>query len=155
VKPRHVIVWGHGQPVPEGAIDYEQLIEPELPDFSPPPIGENDAAGSATPPAPPASQGVLYSHRALVVPLVISAVPDSFGLSKSDVVLPVVPMFHVNAWGLPFTATMVGAKQVFPGPHLDPVSVLNLLADEQVTLTAGVPTVWLAILDQLDCNPGK
>jgi fatty-acyl-CoA synthase len=156
VKPRHVIVWGHGQPVPEGAIDYEQLIEPELPDFSPPPIGENDAAGlcytSGTTGHP---KGVLYSHRALVVHSLISAVPDSFGLSKSDVVLPVVPMFHVNAWGLPFTATMVGAKQVFPGPHLDPVSVLNLLADEQVTLTAGVPTVWLAILDQLDCNPGK
>jgi len=156
VKPRHVIVWGHGQPVPEGAIDYEQLIEPELPDFSPPPIEENDAAGlcytSGTTGHP---KGVLYSHRALVVHSLISAVPDSFGLSKSDVVLPVVPMFHVNAWGLPFTATMVGAKQVFPGPHLDPVSVLNLLADEQVTLTAGVPTVWLAILDQLDCNPGK
>jgi len=156
VKPRHVIVWGHGQPVPEGAIDYEQLIEPELPDFSPPPIEENDAAGlcytSGTTGHP---KGVLYSHRALVVHSLISAVPDSFGLSKSDVVLPVVPMFHVNAWGLPFTATMVGAKQVFPGPHLDPVSVLNLLADEGVTLTAGVPTVWLAILDQLDCNPGK
>ena len=156
VKPHHVIVWGHGQPVPEGAIDYEQLIEPELPDFSPPPIGENDAAGlcytSGTTGHP---KGVLYSHRALVVHSLISAVPDSFGLSKSDVVLPVVPMFHVNAWGLPFTATMVGAKQVFPGPHLDPVSVLNLLADEQVTLTAGVPTVWLAILDQLECNPGK
>ena len=156
VKLRHVIVWGHGQPVPEGAIDYEQLIEPELPDFSPPPIEENDAAGlcytSGTTGHP---KGVLYSHRALVVHSLISAVPDSFELSKSDVVLPVVPMFHVNAWGLPFTATMVGAKQVFPGPHLDPVSVLNLLADEQVTLTAGVPTVWLAILDQLDCNPGK
>ena len=156
VKPRHVIVWGHGQPAPEGAVDYEQLIEPELPDFSPPPIEENDAAGlcytSGTTGHP---KGVLYSHRALVVHSLISAVPDSFGLSKSDVVLPVVPMFHVNAWGLPFTATMVGAKQVFPGPHLDPVSVLNLLADEQVTLTAGVPTVWLAILDQLDCNPGK
>ncbi len=156
VKPRHVIIWGHGQPVPEGAIDYEQLIEPELPDFTPPPIEENDAAGlcytSGTTGHP---KGVLYSHRALVVHSLISAVPDSFGLSKSDVVLPVVPMFHVNAWGLPFTATMVGAKQVFPGPHLDPVSVLNLLADEQVTLTAGVPTVWLAILDQLECNPGK
>jgi len=156
VKPRHVIVWGHGQPAPEGAVDYEQLIEPELPDFSPPPIEENDAAGlcytSGTTGHP---KGVLYSHRALVVHSLISAVPDSFGLSKSDVVLPVVPMFHVNAWGLPFTATMVGAKQVFPGPHLDPVSVLNLLADEQVTLTAGVPTVWLAILDQLDCNPRK
>jgi fatty-acyl-CoA synthase len=156
VKPRHVVVWAHGQPVPEGAIDYEQLIEPELPDFSPPPIEENDAAGlcytSGTTGHP---KGVLYSHRALVVHSLISAVPDSFGLSKSDVVLPVVPMFHVNAWGLPFTATMVGAKQVFPGPHLDPVSVLNLLSDEHVTLTAGVPTVWLGILDQLDCNPGK
>jgi fatty-acyl-CoA synthase len=156
VKPRHVIVWGHGQPVPEGAIDYEQLIEPELPDFSPPPIEENDAAGlcytSGTTGHP---KGVLYSHRALVVHSLISAVPDSFGLSKSDVVLPVVPMFHVNAWGLPFTATMVGAKLVFPGPHLDPVSILDLLADERVTLTAGVPTVWLAILDQLECNPGK
>src|SRR6267378_2836215 len=75
VKPRQVVVWGHGQPAPEGAIDYEQLIE--------------------------------------------SALPDSLGLSKSDVVLAVVPMFHVNAWGLPFAATMVGAKQVFPGPHLD------------------------------------
>ncbi len=156
VKPRHVIVWGHGQPAPEGAIDYEQLIESELPDFSPPRIDENDAAGlcytSGTTGHP---KGVLYSHRALVVHSLMSALQDSIGLAKSDVVLPVVPMFHVNAWGLPFTATMVGAKQVFPGPHLDPVSVLNLLADEQVTLTAGVPTVWLAILDQLDCNPGK
>ena len=156
VKPRHVIVWGHGQPAPEGAIDYEQLIESERPDFSPPRIDENDAAGlcytSGTTGHP---KGVLYSHRALVVHSLMSALQDSIGLAKSDVVLPVVPMFHVNAWGLPFTATMVGAKQVFPGPHLDPVSVLNLLADEGVTLTAGVPTVWLAILDQLDCNPGK
>ena len=156
VKPRHVIVWGHGQPAPEGAIDYEQLIESERPDFSPPRIDENDAAGlcytSGTTGHP---KGVLYSHRALVVHSLMSALQDSIGLAKSDVVLPVVPMFHVNAWGLPFTATMVGAKQVFPGPHLDPVSVLNLLADEGVTLTAGVPTVWLAILDQLDCNPGR
>src|SRR5919204_4378752 len=156
VKPRHVIVWGHGQPAPEGAIDYEQLIESESPDFSPPRIDESDAAGlcytSGTTGHP---KGVLYSHRALVVHSLMSALQDSIGLAKSDVVLPVVPMFHVNAWGLPFTATMVGAKQVFPGPHLDPLSVLSLLADEQVTLTAGVPTVWLAILDQLDSNPGK
>src|SRR5947207_2145602 len=148
VKPRHVIVWGHGQPAPEGAVDYEQLIEPELPDFSPPPIEENDAAGlcytSGTTGHP---KGVLYSHRALVVHSLISAVPDSIGLAKSDVVLPVVPMFHVNAWGLPFTATMTGAKQVFPGPHLDAKSGLNLLGVAGGTLTAVMPTVWLTIWD--------
>ena len=156
VTPRHVIVIGNGQPAPEGAIDYEQLIEPEMPSFSPPPIAENDAAGlcytSGTTGRP---KGVLYSHRSLVLHSLMSALPDSIGLSKADVVLPVVPMFHVNAWGLPFTATMVGAKQVFPGPHLDPLSVLELLATEKVTLTAGVPTVWLAILEQLDQNPKK
>jgi acyl-CoA synthetase (AMP-forming)/AMP-acid ligase II len=156
VKPRQVIVWGNGQPAPEGALDYEQLIEGEMAEFSPPSIGESDAAGlcytSGTTGRP---KGVLYSHRALVLHSLLSALPDSIGLSQNDVVLPVVPMFHVNAWGLPFTATMVGAKQVFPGPHLDPVSVLNLLSDERVTLTAGVPTVWLGVLEQLDQNPGK
>src|SRR3989440_4939511 len=114
VKPRHVIIWGHGQPVPEGAIDYEQLGEPELPDFTPPPIEENDAAGlcytSGTTGHP---KGVLYSHRALVVHSLISAVPDSFGLSKSDVGLPVGPMFHVNPRGPPFPATMGGAQRGF------------------------------------------
>ena len=156
VKPRHVIFWGHGQPTPEGAIDYEQLIEPESPDFSPPRIGENDAAGicytSGTTGKP---KGVLYSHRTLVLHSLTSALPDSMGLSRGDVVLPVVPLFHVNAWGLPFSCTMVGAKLVFPGPHLDPPSVLELLAGEKVTFTAGVPTVWLGVLEHLDRNPGK
>jgi fatty-acyl-CoA synthase len=156
VNPKSVIVWGHGQTPPGGALDYEQLIEPELPDFSPPPIEENDAAGlcytSGTTGKP---KGVLYSHRALVLHSLSSALPDSIALSQSDVVLPVVPMFHVNAWGLPFTATMVGAKQVFPGPHLDAASVLDLLSNEGVTLTAGVPTVWLGVLEHLDRNPGK
>ena len=156
VKPRHVVVWGHGEPAPAGALDYEQMIEPELPELSPPRIDENDAAGicytSGTTGKP---KGVLYSHRALVLHSMTSALPDSIGLSRFDVVLPVVPMFHVNAWGLPFTCTMAGAKQVFPGPHLDAKSVLELLSDEQVTLTAGVPTVWLSVLEQLDANPGK
>ncbi|HEY4884329.1 MAG TPA: long-chain fatty acid--CoA ligase [Myxococcales bacterium] len=156
VKPRQVVVWGHGQPAPDGAIDYEQLIESELPDFSPPRIQESDAAGicytSGTTGKP---KGVLYSHRALVLHSMTSALPDSLGLSKSDVVLAVVPMFHVNAWGLPFTSTMVGAKQVFPGPHLDASSVLELLSDEKVTFTAGVPTVWLGVLEQLERQPGR
>jgi fatty-acyl-CoA synthase len=79
--------------------------------------------------------------------------PDVLGLSFSDTILPVVPMFHVNAWGLPFTATLVGAKQVFPGPHLDARSLLDLFQRERVTFTAGVPTVWLGILEELDRNP--
>jgi len=156
VRPRNVIFWGHGQPTPEGAIDYEKLIEREPVDFSPPHIDENDAAGlcytSGTTGKP---KGVLYTHRALVLHSLTAALPDSMGLSRGDVVLPVVPLFHVNAWGLPFTCTMVGAKLVFPGPHLDAASVLELLADERVTFTAGVPTVWLGVLEHLDRNPGK
>ena len=155
VKPRHVIVWGHGA-VPSGAIDYEQLIEPELAEFSPPPLEEEQAAGlcytSGTTGKP---KGVLYSHRAIVLHSLISALPDALGLSRAETVLPVVPMFHVNAWGLPFACTMLGAKQVFPGPHLDAQSVLALLAEEKVTITAGVPTVWLSVLEALDKEPSR
>ena len=148
VKPRHVIVWGE---TPEGLIDYEKLIGPESTTFEPEAIDENQAAGlcytSGTTGQP---KGVLYSHRALVLHSIVSALPDSLGLSQGDVLMPVVPMFHVNAWGLPFTSTMVGAKQVFPGPHLDAASLLSLVASEKVTLTAGVPTIWMGILDALD-----
>src|SRR3954464_2085984 len=91
----------------------------------------------------------------MVLHSIASALPDAVGLSRHDSVLPVVPMFHVNAWGLPFTCTMVGAKQVFPGPNLDPVSLLSLIAEEKVTVTAGVPTVWMAMLEALDREPGK
>ncbi len=154
IRPRHVVVFGHGA-TPAGALDYEQLIEPQSADFDPGPIDEEQAAGicytSGTTGRP---KGVLYSHRALVLHSLITALPDSIGLSQTDVVMPVVPMFHVNAWGLPFSATMVGAKQVFPGPCLDPGSLLALLAEEKVTCTAGVPTIWLGILETLDKNPG-
>ncbi len=70
-------------------------------------------------------------------------------------ILPVVPMFHVNAWGLPFTAALTGAELVLPGPRLDPVSLLDLLAGERVTLTAGVPTVFMAVLQALDAEPDR
>src|SRR5260370_32855543 len=135
-------------------IDYEQLIEPEMATFSPPRIEEEQAAGicytSGTTGRP---KGVLYSHRALVLHSLAAALPDAIGLSQQDVILPVVPMFHVNAWGIPFSAAMMGCKLVFPGPHLDAASVLQLLQDEKVTCAAGVPTVWLAILDALDKEP--
>jgi fatty-acyl-CoA synthase len=154
VHPTHVIVWGDGQPAPAGTLDYEQLIDPELASFSPPRIEEDQAAGlcytSGTTGRP---KGVLYSHRALVLHSLASALPDTIGASQADVFLPVVPMFHANAWGVPYTAALVGAKQVFPGPHLDPASLLQLVAAERVTVAAGVPTVWLAVLEALDKDP--
>jgi fatty-acyl-CoA synthase len=154
IRPRHVIVWGNGAPPPPGAVDYEQLIEPEIPSFSFPHLEENQAAATCyTSGTTGRPKGVVYSHRALVLHSIASALPDQLGMSSADVVLPVVPMFHVNAWGLPFTAAMCGTKLVFPGPHLDPKSLLDLLAGEKVTFTAGVPTVWFAILDALDKSP--
>src|SRR5207248_457036 len=98
-------------------------------------------------------KAVLYSHRAIVLHSIGQAMVDSLGIRESDVVLPVVPMFHANAWGLPFSSTMVGAKQVFPGPYLDPASILEDFQNERVTFTGGVPTVWLGILQLLDKNP--
>jgi fatty-acyl-CoA synthase len=77
------------------------------------------------------------------------------GISVTDAILPVVPMFHANAWGYPYVATMLGAKLVYPGPHLDPESLLDDLAQEKVTWAAGVPTIWMGILQQLEANPGR
>jgi acyl-CoA synthetase (AMP-forming)/AMP-acid ligase II len=153
-KVEHAIVWTNGGEVPKDMIDYEALIAPELATFAFPRLEENQAAGlcytSGTTGRP---KGVLYSHRALVLHSLAIALPDVLDLSQADVVMPVVPMFHVNAWGLPFACTMLGAKQVFPGPHLDPVSLLELVQRERVTITGGVPTVWLGILEALDKNP--
>jgi fatty-acyl-CoA synthase len=99
-------------------------------------------------------KGVLYSHRAIVLHSLAQGLRDTFAVGEDDTILPIVPMFHVNAWGLPFTATLLGANQVFPGPFLDPASILDLIVSERVTLTAGVPTVWLGVLGELDKNPG-
>ncbi len=156
VKPKHVIVWGNGSPAPAGTLDYEQLIAGEKPSFTPVTLDEKAPAGicytSGTTGRP---KGVVYSHRSMVLHAMTAALPDSIGLSQQSVVLPVVPMFHVNAWGLPFVGAMVGAKMVFPGPHLDALSVLQLIEEEKVTCAAGVPTVWIAILDALDKEPKR
>ncbi|HXF08183.1 MAG TPA: long-chain fatty acid--CoA ligase [Candidatus Acidoferrales bacterium] len=100
-------------------------------------------------------KGVVYSHRSTVLHAMAITMPDAVGLSCRDVVTPVVPMFHANAWGLPFAATLVGARQVFPGPHLDAVNLLDLFAGEGVTVTAGVPTIWLSLLEALRQEPER
>ncbi|MEY4215426.1 MAG: hypothetical protein RL458_3652, partial [Pseudomonadota bacterium] len=91
-------------------------------------------------------KGALYSHRSTVLHAYGAALPDAMGGSARDVILPVVPMFHVNAWGLPYVAPLVGAKLVFPGSQLDGASIFELFESEGVTFSAGVPTVWLGLL---------
>jgi fatty-acyl-CoA synthase len=152
----HVIVVSQSGSVPEGMLGYEQVLGEDEPIAAWPEHDERRAAAmcytSGTTGRP---KGVLYSHRALVLHSLVAALPDLMGISSRDTVLPVVPMFHVNAWGIPFTTAFAGAALVLPGPRLDPVSVLDLLADERVTMTAGVPTVWMAMLQALDAEPER
>ncbi|MDP2329093.1 MAG: 3-(methylthio)propionyl-CoA ligase [Reyranella sp.] len=100
-------------------------------------------------------KGVLYSHRSTILHAYGSALPDTLGISARAVVLPVVPMFHVNAWGLPYSGALAGAKLVFPGVALDGASLYELFEKERVTFTAGVPTVWLALLNHMQANKLK
>jgi fatty-acyl-CoA synthase len=136
--------------------EYEELLASGDPDWDYPDVNERAAAvmcyTSGTTGRP---KGVLYSHRAIAVHSLASTQSATLGLSEQDTVLPVVPMFHANAWGFPFTCTLVGAKQVFPGPHLDPESLLDAFERERVTVTGGVPTIWLGILQLLDADPKR
>lgn len=129
---------------------YEELIAGESGDFTWPQLDENLASSlcytSGTTGNP---KGVLYSHRSTLLHALSSALPDVLNLSASDVVLPVVPMFHVNAWGIPYTAPLVGAKLVFPGSGMDGERLCELFETEGVTVSAGVPTVWLGVLQHL------
>jgi fatty-acyl-CoA synthase len=139
--------------------DYEGLLAGADPDaWRDPDLRESEAAAmcytSGTTGQP---KGVLYSHRSTMLhTLGVSAGnPMGLGISEQDVILPVVPMFHANAWGYPYIATMMGAKLVYPGPHLDPESLLEDFVAEGVTWTAGVPTIWLGILAMLDAEPDR
>ena len=151
----HVIVVSHSGGVPDGTIDYESLIERGEPMEWPEPDERRAAAICYTSGTTGRPKGVLYSHRALVLHSMGAALPDAMNISSRDTVLPVVPMFHANAWGIPYTATMMGASLVLPGPKLDAESVLDLLADEKVSLTAGVPTVWMAMLGAIEAEPDR
>jgi fatty-acyl-CoA synthase len=141
--------------VPETSLSpvhaYEDLLREASPDYPWPHLGENDAAGmcytSGTTGNP---KGVVYSHRAIYLHTFGLCMADSVGITERDTFMPVVPMFHVMAWGTPFACMMVGSKVVFPGPHLQPRDLAELIQAERVTLTAGVPTLWLGLLNLLD-----
>jgi acyl-CoA synthetase (AMP-forming)/AMP-acid ligase II len=126
---------------------YEPLIAAEPPDFEWPELPETAASSlcytSGTTGEP---KGVLYAHRSTVLHALSIALPDLFHLGEHEVVLPVVPMFHVNAWGIPYAAAMTGTKLVLPGAKLDGESLHQLFEAERVTMSAGVPTVWMGLL---------
>ncbi len=132
---------------------YEELLEAQSDTFDWPVLDETLASGlcytSGTTGDP---KGVLYSHRSTVLHAMAVCMPDAFSLGARSVAMPVVPMFHVNAWGLPYAAPMVGAKLVLPGPKLDGASLHELIVSEGVTFTAGVPTVWTGLLDWAEAN---
>ncbi|HSX22766.1 MAG TPA: long-chain fatty acid--CoA ligase, partial [Gaiellaceae bacterium] len=137
---------------------YEELLATASPDeWVEPDLDENEAAAmcytSGTTGLP---KGVVYSHRSTFLHTLGVCANNPFGLGTSvyDAILPVVPMFHANAWGYPYVATMLGAKLVYPGPHLDPQSLLEDMTQEGVTWAAGVPTIWMGIQQLLDKDPG-
>jgi 3-(methylthio)propionyl---CoA ligase len=132
---------------------YEDLLDAASDAYAWPSFDENCASSlcytSGTTGNP---KGVLYSHRSTLLHTYAAALPDALNCSARDVILPVVPMFHVNAWGLPYAACMVGARLVFPGPGLDGKSLYELFESEKVTLSAGVPTVWQGLLGYVEAQ---
>jgi acyl-CoA synthetase (AMP-forming)/AMP-acid ligase II len=142
-------------PSPNGELkpvtSYEELIANRPTSYAWPDLDERDAAAmcytSGTTGKP---KGVVYSHRSSVLHSLGVAIGGGIGLQESDSILPIVPMFHANAWGLPYAATMLGAKQVFADRFLDPVSLTELIREEGVTFSAGVPSVWIPLLQYLD-----
>jgi len=145
-----------GTAIPAGCEDYEAVLAQGPGSPAPVDVDENAAVAmcytSGTTGKP---KGVAYSHRALVLHALSLSLPDNFAMSRMDTVLPAMSMFHANAWGLPHAAVMNGSKLVFSGPNLQPDALLELLESEKVTLTGGVPTVWLGVIDCLERNPGQ
>ncbi|HYF19567.1 MAG TPA: AMP-binding protein, partial [Ramlibacter sp.] len=143
-----------GQPVPDGFDDYEALLVQADPDgFTYAPHDENDPVAmcytSGTTGRP---KGVAYSHRSTVLHTLVASLADFWGLRGTDVVLPVTPMFHANSWGMPYGAVMMGVSMVFPGPHLHPDDLLDLVRDHPPTLALGVPTIWMGLIQAYEAS---
>jgi fatty-acyl-CoA synthase len=134
-------------------LNYEDLIAGHSDTFDWPQLDENAGAAlcytSGTTGNP---KGVLYSHRAIVMNATTGCMPDVLGLSTQETILPVVPMFHINAWCIPYAALIAGTKLVLPGPKLDGPSLYELMDAEQVTISAGVPTIWMGLIQHVEQN---
>lgn len=151
-----VVPYGSCGGTPADALDYEELLAGASDDFRYPAMDENDGAAMCfTSGTTGNSKGVVYSHRALVLHTFAELGVDSFAIGHHDTVLPVAPMFHANAWGLPYSCAMAGARLILPGPNVDAENVLDLIGQEHVTIACGVPTVWLGVLYALEKNPGR
>jgi fatty-acyl-CoA synthase len=157
-----VIVFPYsGAPVPAEFADYEALLDAADPDgFVYAAHDERDATSmcytSGTTGRP---KGVVYSHRSTVLHTLVGCLGDYWGLKGTDCLLPVTPMFHANCWGIPYAAVMMGVKLVFPGPHLHPDDLLDLMQIEPPTLSLGVPTIWMGLIQAFDAaqtaHPGR
>lgn len=149
--PRVVVVPFSGAPVPAGMDDYEAFIDVDASAYAYPEQDENDAVGmcytSGTTGRP---KGVVYSHRSMVLHAVTGCMPDLLNLSARDRLLIVTPMFHANAWATPFSAMMVGAGQILPGPHMGGEDLLSLMEEARATLALGVPTIWMMVYQALE-----
>ncbi len=142
--------------LPPGAESLDDFLATARGAFTPPDLDENEAASMCyTSGTTGRSKGVVYSHRAIVLHSFAISLADGPGFSHLDSGLCVAPLFHVNGWGFPYAAAMMGTKLVLPGSRLDATSLLDLLAGERVTLSSGVPTIWLAIAEALEREPGR
>ena len=157
-KVETVVVMTDRAHMPESTLPnvvcYEELLAEQSDEYEWPQFDENTASGmcytSGTTGHP---KGVVYSHRSTLLHALAGALPDVTTASNKETTLPVVPMFHVNAWGAPYAALMVGMKMVLPGPKMaDGETLTDLMTREEVTFSSGVPTIWLALLDYLDAN---
>ena len=153
---RHIIMMKNapGEELPPGSLDYEALLREAAPVTDWPRLDENDAAGmcytSGTTGHP---KGVVYSHRAVYLHSFVSSMADTFGVSERDVILHIVPMFHANAWCVPFAGVLNGATQFFGGPNPQPRDIIEMIHNERVTFVGAVPTVWIAIHAILEKEP--